>query len=620
MPAWHDVELAAALLAIDPTGLGGAVLHQPSHEAARDWSALVRACMGDGTNHAVPMRRIPAGVTDDRLLGGVDLTATLTAGRLVTERGLLAASDGGVVVVPMAERITASVLAALVQVLDAHSVRVEREGVTAQHDARLALVCLDEGAEDERLPDALIDRLAFRLHGLHVFTHDPQRHAALVSRAAAARQMVASVSDGADWIAAIAQLAVEYGIDSLRAPLFAWRVARAHAALHGRVDVTEEDAAAAVRLVLLPRATRMPMPPQADAREDAEQEDHHEPPSPEPSPPPPPPQDASSPDDAVDTAPHASTHPEMESDVPSDVEHEATRPPADILREAVAASLPPGMLEQLLARVGAASAGQGRMGEETVSYVRGRPRGTRHGEPRGGKRLHLLETLRVAAPWQRARGRHTPHSRVALRKEDFRIRRFVERTGTTVIFVVDASGSAALARLSETKGAIELLLAESYARRDRVSLIAFRGTQADTALPPTRALARARRVLAGVMGGGGTPLATAINAALHAATAAQRGGSSPLVVFLTDGRANIARDGTPGREQAGRDALTSARAYHTARLSTLFVDTSIRPDPATRALAEALGARYMPLPAANSDVLRGVVRATQQGLLGGATR
>jgi magnesium chelatase subunit D len=106
--------------------------------------------------------------------------------------------------------------------------------------------------------------------------------------------------------------------------------------------------------------------------------------------------------------------------------------------------------------------------------------------------------------------------RVALRKDDFRVRRFIERTGTTVIFVVDASGSSALARLSEAKGAIELLLAESYARRDRVSLIAFRGTTAETLLPATRALARAKKVLAALPGGGGTPMATAIDAAVLA--------------------------------------------------------------------------------------------------------
>ena len=604
-PVWNDAELIAALLAIDATGLGGVVLDHPSHDAAREWLALVRACLPAGA----PLRRVPASVTEDRLLGGVDLAATLTSGRLVVEPGVLAAADGGVLALPMAERASAAVLAGLVEVLDAHAVRVEREGIAARHDARVALVCYDESADDESLPTALTDRLAFRLSGLHVFPVRDERRDALATAVAEARARHATVRDGADWLTAVCELAQAYGILSLRAPLFAWRAARAHAALHGRDAVTEDDATAASRLVLLPQAVTMPAPPPPPA-EDAESPPEPPPSEPEaneaPEPPPPPPE-----------PPAADDEPPPEPESPREEEDADARPPADILRDAVAASLPPGMLEQLLARNAAMRGVQGKVGEETVSLLRGRPRGARAGEPRGGARLHLLETLRTAAPWQRVRGRTSRAQRVALRKDDFRVRRFIERTGTTVIFVVDASGSSAIARLSEAKGAIELLLAESYARRDRVSLIAFRGTTADTLLPATRALARAKRVLAALPGGGGTPMATAIDAAVVAAIAAERGGSSPLVVFLTDGRANIARDGAPGRGKAAEDALAAARAFAAARVSALFVDTALRPDGTGKRLAEAMRARYVPLPSANSAALTGLVRTVQAQAAGG---
>ncbi len=604
LPAWNDAALIAALLAIDPTGLGGVVLDHPSHEAAREWLELVRACLPAGA----PMRRVPASVTEDRLFGGVDLAATLTTGRLVVEPGVLAAADGGVVVLPMAERANASVLAGLVEVLDAHAVRVEREGIAARHEARVALVCYDESADDESLPAALTDRLAFRLIGLHVYAVSARTRASLTQAVGAARARHAQVADGGDWLGAVCELASAYGISSLRAPLLAWRAARAHAALHGRDVVTEDDATVASRLVLLPRAVTMPAPPPPPEGEEQEPAPDQPPPD---EPPPPPPEAQQEPQEQPDTPPEP---PETPPD--QDEESDDARPPSDILRDAVAASLPPGMLEQLLARSAAMRGVQGRVGEETMSLLRGRPRGSRQGEPRGGARLHLLETLRTAAPWQRVRGRVDRSQRVALRKDDFRVRRFIERTGTTVIFVVDASGSSALARLSEAKGAIELLLAESYARRDRVSLIAFRGTTAETLLPATRALARAKKVLAALPGGGGTPMATAIDAAVLAGLAAQRAGSSPLVVFLTDGRANIARDGTPGRGKAGEDALASARAFAQSRVSALFVDTSLRPDATTRALAAAMGARYVPLPSANSDALRGLVRTVQQQAAG----
>jgi magnesium chelatase subunit D len=124
-----------------------------------------------------------------------------------------------------------------------------------------------------------------------------------------------------------------------------------------------------------------------------------------------------------------------------------------------------------------------------------------------------------------------PAPRVLVRRDDFRVQRLRERRETTTVFVVDASGSAALHRLAEAKGAIELLLAECYVRRDRVALIAFRGRPgaagAELLLPPTRSLVRAKRSLADLPGGGGTPLAHGLDAARALAEdVSRRGGTA----------------------------------------------------------------------------------------------
>ena len=134
--------------------------------------------------------------------------------------------------------------------------------------------------------------------------------------------------------------------------------------------------------------------------------------------------------------------------------------------------------------------------------MRGRPAGVRQGRPHAGARLHLIETLRAAAPWQKLRRNAMPDAPndLLVRVEDFRLRRHVERAQTTTIFVLDASGSSALNRLAEAKGAIELLLADCYVRRDRVAVIAFRSRSADLLLPPTRSLTRAKRCLAALPG------------------------------------------------------------------------------------------------------------------------
>jgi magnesium chelatase subunit D len=192
-----------------------------------------------------------------------------------------------------------------------------------------------------------------------------------------------------------------------------------------------------------------------------------------------------------------------------------------------------------------------------------------------------------------------------------------QRSQTLTIFAVDASGSAAMERLAEAKGAVELLLAECYIRRDQVAVISFRGRAADLLLPPTRSLVRAKRSLAGLPGGGGTPLATAIACAATVAVQAQRRGETPTLVILSDGRANIARNGSPGRESAFADAMTAATAIRVAKIAALFVDTSARPSPLAKSIASAMNARYIPLPFVNAKTLSAVVQAASAASAGG---
>jgi magnesium chelatase subunit D len=241
--------------------------------------------------------------------------------------------------------------------------------------------------------------------------------------------------------------------------------------------------------------------------------------------------------------------------------------------------------------------------------------GTRRGDPRGGARLSLIDTLRAAAPWQGVRrrrhgepvGRSAP--RVLVERDDFHVVRFKQRAETTTIFVVDASGSAALHRLAEAKGAVELLLADCYVRRDQVALIAFRGEVAEMVLPPTRSLVRAKRCLAALPGGGGTPLAAGIDAAAALSDLVQRRGGTPTVVCLTDGRANVGRHGAKGREQALADALDSATALRIAGVRSMVIDTSPRPHTSAERLAEALQGVYLPLPHADAAKLSDAVQA-----------
>lgn len=547
--------VAGALLAVDPVGLGGACLRGPYGPEREAWLEGLREALPE----RAPYRRLPPQVPDARLLGGLDLVATLNAGRLVQARGLLAECDGGALVIPMAERLLPAVCGHLAAVLDRGVVDVERDGVAASHAARFVVVALDEGAADEdRPPASLLDRLAFDVDA----TRLPDEGSPFDRpRIAAARERLPRVATPDEALAALCESAVLLGVDSLRPVLFAMRAARAHAALKARDTVDREDLEVAAKLVLGPRATRLPAEESAESRE-----------------PPPPSDDASGPD------------------------RESVQALEDRVLEAARAALPEGLLVGATTSSRHANAArQGRSGEALRNGVRGRRQGAKAGLPRRGARVDLVETLRAAAPWQPLRRKADPRSRkVIVRAEDLRITKYESHRRSTAIFVVDASGSAALHRLAEAKGAVLLMLADCYVRRDEVALVAFRGRGAELLLPPTRSLVRARKCLTALPGGGGTPLAAGLDAAFAAAEGVRRSGASPLVVLLTDGRANVARDGSADRVAADLEARQAGRAFLSHGVPAVVVDVSPQPREEARGIAAAMGARYAPLPRAGA--------------------
>ena len=438
---------------------------------------------------------------------------------------------------------------------------------------------------------------------------------------ASARDLLPQIEAPEEIVKALVSTALALGVASLRAPLLALRVARASAALDGRLRISDDDAKLAAALVLAPRATQVPTPPA-------------EPPPNEDEPPEPPP-----PEEAPDPSPEEPAEPPPQDDEESPKDEETPEPPPvgdleDRVLDAAQAAIPAGLLAALMSGQDRRASAQasGRAGAVQQGQKRGRPSGARRGEPRAGARLNVIETLRAAAPWQKIRhaeiertrvlsegvmkrvtstARRTapssvvtpPRARVQVRRDDFHVTRYKQRSATTTLFVVDASGSSALNRLAEAKGAVELLLADCYVRRDQVAVLAFRGKGAELLLPPTRSLVRAKRSLAGLPGGGGTPLASGIDAAAALAASIARRGETPIVVLLTDGRGNIARDGSPGRARAGDDVQLAARQFRAASLRALLIDTSPQPQAAARQLAQEMGASYLPLPYAGATAL-----------------
>lgn len=582
--AWFEAVQAAAIFAVAPSTTGLVLRGPPS--PARD--ALLETIRDLLPSNAA-LKRVPAAIADDRLLGGFDLAVSLTTGRPAIAPGVLAEADGGILVLAMAERIPRATAARIVAATDEGEVHLARDGAIQHLPCRAGLIALDEGCRDDERPvAALRDRLAMELDiaGLRGDASGAITREAVIS----ARHRLPKIEAAEGTVETLVLLAAGFGIMSLRAPLQALRIARIAAALRGATSIDDQDLTLAVRLSLLPRATCLPAPP-----EEAEKENREEDAAPQ-----------ESQDQEQDQGANESAHDD----------HPAEEPNADMILAAALASLPPGVLARLQGRAARTARGErvGRAGPATSPGRRGRPTGTRPGDPRTA-RLAVLDTLRAAAPWQRLRanGAAASPGRLLIRPGDFRIRQHRPRQETSAIFVVDASGSAAVHRLAEAKGAIELLLAECYVRRDSVALIAFRGTAADVVLPPTRSLARARRLLAGVPGGGGTPIAAGLDAALGLAEGLRRKGCSPFIVLLTDGRANVGRGGRLGRSQALDDALDAAKQIRAGGYSAIAIDTAPLIQSETRSstakIGAAMGARYIRLPQADAARLSDAVRA-----------
>jgi magnesium chelatase subunit D len=645
--AWDDALWGLAALSADPSGLKGIWLKcslGPVMQEFLDWLNALKP----------NSLKVPCNVDTERLIGGLDLALTLQMGRPITQKGMLAQSMGRLLICPMAERLPQATASILTQVLDSKKV-TSYFGHDTQPSV-FGLVAIDESTpQEDSISNCLSEQLAIWLDLTQVNpgvsasdeTLDMLEHVerSLVSDPFAYRKQIDDiVIEDAD-ARGVCELAMGFSVQSMRAPLYTVRLASVLAILRGSQKVEAKDLGRAARLVLTPRAKSMP-------RMEEDPEDNSDNSSPQPSspsspaqplPPEPPPPTSETKEEQEsqnDSSPEDSTHEDLRNESlefnesNQNKENSEDQKLSDIkeletsILEAALATLPPGLLNQLMRGHSVSKKGSaGRVGEVQRGAKKGRPMPPIQGLPQGGNRLHILATLRHAAPRQKIRNLSNnelnpdatsdkPLNEGAVRRlkifsEDFHIQRFAKRSESCIIFCIDASGSAALERLAEAKGAVELLLKDSYARRDHICVISFRDKLAQVQLPPTRSLVRAKRQLQALPGGGGTPLAGAMKLALETATQARNHGMTPTVVMLSDGRAHVTLQGEGSRATAKAQALNWASLWRACQLRGIWLDTSARPEPQAQELALAMGASYVPLPLANSQKMANAVQKIQ---------
>jgi len=286
-----------------------------------------------------------------------------------------------------------------------------------------------------------------------------------------------------------------------------------------------------------------------------------------------------------------------------------------MLIDALKISLPSNLIESLLSKNSQTislgeSAGSG---EKNNNFAAGRPIPSVNRKFSSDKRIDLMATLTKAIPWQKIRSSSVTkkNRKIIIYPQDIMIKRFEKQSERLLIFLVDASGSNAIGRLAEAKGAIEILLSDAYAKRDNVALISFSGLKADPLLLPTKSLVTAKKKLSSLPGGGATPLANGLLEAFNMADAARSRNIKPIIILLSDGRGNMSLDGEGDRVKAIKDTNYVASLIKRNAINNIFIDTSRRKTPIADELARELNGHYFQLPLANSN---SISKAVQQSI------
>ena len=542
------------MLRLLPFDIGGLIIKSRHSETRSLALSLIEKNLNE-----FPVKKIFPEISDSKLHGGLDFSETLSLGKPVYRKSLFD-DNPKILKLMMGERFEPRVAAIFAQKMDIKP--------------NFLLLVVDEGIEEEEIPDCLKERISFFID-LNSMPFKKIKNFKIKKYGISnAKSLLNQIEMPENFYSDLFKITSTTGINSIRPVLFAVKVASALSALRGVKVVEEKDLIESIGLTLAHKIKNFP-PPIEDNQEQNQKNNE--------------------------------TNDDREEN-----KKKSTDIPLELLLDAVKVNLPSNILEKIIhgKSNNKSLVNKSGSGQNKISFQRGRPLPSINGIPNGRNKIDVIGTLKSAAPWQLIRKKTLSNSdkfKIEFRTSDIQIKKFKDSKNRVIIFTVDASGSLAVGRLAEAKGAIELLLANAYSSRDLVALISFRGDNAETLLTPTRSLSKTKRVLGSLPGGGGTPLASGLMSALKLSIDYSQKGFSPVSIILTDGKANIDLDGEKGRIKALEDSSQVSKLFVSNKLKTMVIDTSQRISQTAKDLAKNLGGEYVLLPRANAHQLSNMI-------------
>ncbi|MEM4243576.1 MAG: putative cobaltochelatase [Candidatus Bathyarchaeia archaeon] len=541
----------------------------------------------------VSVVELPLGATEDRLVGTLDIEKAIKTGEKHFEPGILAEANRNILYIDEVNLLDDHLVDVLLDAAAMGVNFVEREGISFSHPAQFVLVGTMNPEEGELRPQ-LLDRFALSVEVKGIpyqearaeivrrrvaFENDPASFVAdyqsaqeqMRRKIEEARKLLPNVKLSDEMLDLITRICIDFGVDGHRADITIYKTACTIAAFKGRTEVIEEDVIEAAELALAHRRRRQPFEePKLEQQQIQESvqnwRQNKEPP-----------QSQSENNSSQYEQPQENDTPEKEQVFDAGSPYPVKKLSMPVLDQ----------VQRSCTGRRSKSRSKAKTGRYVDSVI-----------PKGKVAdLAFDATLRAAAPYQlqRRNGSNCANA-LLIEKSDLREKVRERKVGNLIMFVVDASGSmAAEERMTATKSAILSLLLDAYQRRDRVGMVVFRKNTAELVLPPTNSVDLAQKCLANLPTGGRTPMAHGLNLGLTVIREhMQRDKEAiPLLVLVSDGRANVSLNGGDPVEEA----KAVARAISSAGINSIAIDTerSFITFGLVRQICAELGGKYFQL-------------------------